>query len=85
MSMMQIRVVRMGVCHHLVVMDMRVRFAGRIRRFMGMLMMLIVPMQMFMNQWFMAMQMGVALGKMDPDPQHHQPAGPPKEQGSFLV
>ena len=45
-------------------MNVRMRFAGRISRSMSMLMMLVVPVQMFVDQWFVPMQMGVVLGEM---------------------
>jgi hypothetical protein len=48
-------------------MDVRMRFARRIGGGMGVLMMLVMPVQMFVIQQFVSVQMGMPLGEMEPD------------------
>ena len=64
MAMMQVRIMRVRMNQRLVSMDMRMWFAGRISGRVRMLMMLVMPMQMLMDPWFVSMQMGVVLGEM---------------------
>ena len=64
MAMMQIRIMLVRMNELLVPMDMRMRFAGRIRGRVSMLMMLVMPVQMVVGQRFVPMQMGVVFGEM---------------------
>jgi len=47
-----------------VMMDVRVRFAGRIGRLMRVLVMLIVPMQMLVRHCFVVVLVGMPFGEM---------------------
>ena len=78
MAMMKIRVVRMCVGQFTMPMDMRMRFTGRICGRMGMLMMLVMPVQMFVIQRFVMVQMDVSFGQMEPDAKHHQSTSDPE-------
>ena len=64
MAMMQIRIMLVRMNELLVPMDMRMRFAGRIGGRVSMLMVLVMPVQMVVDQRFVAMQMGVVFGEM---------------------
>ncbi len=59
-------------------MDVRMRFARRIGGGMGMLMMLVMPVQMFVIQRFVLVQMGMSFGEMEPDAKHHQSTSDPE-------
>jgi hypothetical protein len=59
-------------------MDVRMRFAWRIGEGMGVLMMLVMPVQMFVIKWFVMVRMGVSFGEMEPDAKHHQSASDPE-------
>ena len=61
-AMMNIRYVKVAMQHWLVPVPMRMRFAGRIRWGVHVLMVLIVAMTMFVFQRFMEMVMLVMLG-----------------------
>jgi hypothetical protein len=64
MAMMQIRIVPVRMNELVVSMDMRMRFAERIGGRVSMLMMLVMPVQMVVEQRFVPMQMGVVFGEM---------------------
>ena len=64
MAMMQIRIMLVRMNELFVPMDMRMRFAGRIRGRVSMLMVLVMPVQMVVDQRFVAMPMGVVFGEM---------------------
>jgi hypothetical protein len=59
-------------------MDVRMRFTLRIGGGMAMLMMLVMPVQMFVIKWFVMVRMGVSFGEMEPDTKHHQRASDPE-------
>jgi len=71
MPMMDVRIVRMGVGHLAVVMDVRVRLTWRVVRLVQMLMVLVVPVKMLVSDGFMLVRMGVALREMEPDANSH--------------
>ena len=75
---MKIRIMRMRMNNFLMPMEVRVRFARRVGRIMRVLMMFIMPVQMFVDQRFVLVQMSVAFSEMQPDAKHHQTAGYPK-------
>ena len=54
------------------------RFARRIGGGMGVPMMLVVPVQMFVIQRFVLVQMGMPFGEMKPDAKYHQSASDPE-------
>jgi hypothetical protein len=64
MAMMKIRIMRVRMHNFLMPMEVRVRFARRVSRTMRMLMMFIMPVQVFVDQWFVLVQMGMAFGEM---------------------
>jgi uncharacterized membrane protein len=59
-------------------MEVRMRFAWRIGGGMGMLMMLVMPVQMFVIQRFVLVLMGMPFGEMEPDAKHHQSTSDPE-------
>jgi hypothetical protein len=59
-------------------MEVRMRFASRIGGGMGMLMMLVMPVQMFVIQRFVLVHMGMPFGEMEPDAKHHQSTSDPE-------
>ena len=85
MAMVKVRVMRMRMNKLLMPMDVRMRFTRRIGGCMSMLMVLVMPVQMFVDEWFVLVQMGVVFGKMQPDAEDHQPTGNPEKQGHVLV
>jgi len=54
------------------------RFAWRIGGGMGMLMMLVMPVQMFVIERLVMVQMGMPFGEMEPDAKHHQGTSDPE-------
>ena len=54
------------------------RFALRIGGGMAMLMMLVMPVQMFVIQRFVLVLMGMPFGEMEPDAKHHQSTSDPE-------
>ena len=64
MAMMKIRIMRVRMDKFLMPMEVRVRFARRVSRIMSMLMMFIMLMQVFVDQRFVLVQMGMAFGEM---------------------
>jgi hypothetical protein len=69
--MMDIRVVRMEMDQFRVMMNMRMWFARRIGGLMNMLVVLVVPVEMFMGHCFMPMRVSVALSQVEPDAHDH--------------
>jgi len=71
MPMMDVRIVRMGVGHLAVVMNVRVGLTSGVARLVQMLMVLVVPVKMLVSDGFMMVRMGVALREMEPDANSH--------------
>ncbi len=67
-----VRIMRMRVDQLLVTMPVRMGFARRIVRTVSVLVMDIVVVKMFVFHWFVSVQVFVALGQMQPDPNNHQ-------------
>ena len=70
MTMMQVRIMRVGMTHISVAMNMRMRFGHR--PFMRVLMMCIMDVGVFMFQVAMAMVMVMPLSQMQPKTNGHQ-------------
>ena len=64
MPVMKIRIMRVRMNKFRMPMEVRVRFARRVSRIMSMPMMFIMPMQVFVDQWFVLVQMAMAFGEM---------------------
>lgn len=72
---MDVRVVRVSVFERGVDVFVDMRFAGRIVRFVRMLVMFVVAVAVLVDQGVMQVKMVVPLGQMQPDPDQHQRAG----------
>jgi xanthosine utilization system XapX-like protein len=84
-AMMDVGIVGVIVGQFSMVMDMGVRFAGRIGWLVRVLVMLIVPVEMLMRHWFMAVRVDVVLGQMEPYADQHEAARSPEKQRRLLV
>ncbi len=71
-TMVNVWVVWMAVCHFHVTVQVRMWFTRRITRTMRVLMMLVVSMQVFMLHLFVPMLMLVTLCQMQPNSRTHQ-------------
>src|SRR5438876_12220981 len=85
MTMMHVREMRMGVRDVRMLMNVAVRFLAVPRKFVIMLMVLIMNMRMLMSHRFMCVRMFVMFGEVEPNADSHQCAGAQQRQGSRLA
>ena len=84
MVMMDVRIVRMSVGQFFVVMDVAMWLAGWIGWLVDVLVMLVVRVEMVVRHCLVPVRVGVALGEMEPNANHHQATRSPEEQGWLL-
>ena len=72
MRVMHVRHVRVLMSQRLVLVRMRMRLAGRVRSFMGVLVMDVMHMRMRMNESLVEMLMLVMFGQVQPYAECHQ-------------
>src|SRR5581483_1648340 len=82
---MNVRVVRMTVCHDRVPVEMPVGCPPVPSEIMLVKVMLIVLMRVFVLVEFMRMNMAMALAQMEPDPGRHQQRCQPKADSSVFT
>jgi hypothetical protein len=75
---MDVRVMRMTVSYHRVLVQVVVLADAAPFKFMRVLVVRIVAMQMVMRHRFMDMFVPMLFGQMEPDPQSHQKGGHPE-------
>ena len=85
MCVVHVRRVRMRVPQSAVLVEMRVRFAGRIRRAVRVLMMLVTDVRMRMGEQRVDMLMLVTFGEVQPDAGRHQCASNGELRGHRLA
>jgi len=72
MRVMHVRQVRVPMSHWLVLVRMRMRFAGRVRSYMGVSVMDVMHMRMCMNESLVKMLMLMMFGQVQPYANGHQ-------------
>ena len=82
--MMEIRIMWMRMNQRLVPMPMAVWFARRVRRAVGVLMMLVVIMEVFVFHRVVPMHVFMTFSQMQPNTDRHQCSGDP-QCGSQLI
>jgi len=70
--MMDVRIVRVSVGQFLVVMDVGMWLAGWIGWLVDVVVMLVVRVEMVVRHCLVPVRVGVALGEMEPNANHHQ-------------
>ena len=75
MAVMHVRNVRMRMSQRLVFVNMRVRFAGRVKSTMAMSVVLVVNMRVLVLHRQVTVDVLVVLGQMQPDAEAHEQGG----------
>lgn len=83
-AMMNIREMSMGVRHRHVLMPMGVRLLAVPLEIVCMLMMFVVAMPVIVVHQHVCMRVLVALANMQPDAEHHQRGGHPKQRPGYI-
>lgn len=84
-AMMDVGVVGMGVAQFGVIMEMGMRFAGRIGRLVRMLVVLVMGVKMLMCHCVMVVRVSVALGEMEPYTGSHEATRHPERRRWLLT
>ena len=84
-AMMDVRIVHVSVGQFLVVMDVGMWLAGRIRWLVDVLVMFVVRVEMVVGHCLVAVRVGVAFSEMEPYADCHQTARNPEERRRLLM